>query len=186
MSYSGWNKFLFWPHRCLKHLQLLQVRFYFFITERQGKRICFFLDILLMYNLFRGLVIQNSATKDTSRQQEIEVACLSIKYYCGTFKWWNTYTALLWSMRTNQPWKSAQNWTLSSVMMSDTNWSPKERCTTDMSTISARGPVIFLFQTRSFKESKKKGDSSKTSEFFLNKLYHLTSGFQNNNNKDFI
>ena len=69
----------------------------------------------------------------------------------------------------------------------DTNLSPKERCTTDdMSTVSAGGPVIFLFQTRSFKEFKKKGDSSKTSEFFLNKLYHLTSGFDNNNNKDFI
>ena len=127
-------------------------RFDYFLQKRQGKEIesCF------------DLVIRKSARRATSRQQEIEMACLSIKYYCGTLKWW---------MRRNQRWWSAQNWTLSSVTMSDTNWSLKERCTTDdMSTVSVRVSVILLFLTRYSKEFKKKSCSSKTFGFFSNKL----------------
>ena len=56
--------------------------------------------------------------------------------------------------------KMAQNRTLSSVTMSDTNWSLKERCTTDdMSTVSVRVSVILLFLTRYSKEFEKKSYS---------------------------
>ena len=100
------------------------------------------------------------------------MACLSIKYYCCTLKCENTNNAsLLWSMRTNQRWWLAQNWTLSSVTMSDTSWSVKERCTTDdVSTVSAGVLVILLFLTRSFRECEKENCSSKTFGFFSNKL----------------
>ena len=57
------------------------------------------------------------------------------------------------------------------MTMSDTNWSRKERCTTnDMSRVSAGVPVILLFLTRSFREFEKKNCSSKTFGFFSNKL----------------
>ena len=59
--------------------------------------------------------------------------------------------------------------------MSDTNWSLKDRSdidsdsgtTGDMSTVSARVPMILLFLTRSFKWFEKKNCSSKTVEIFL-------------------
>ena len=55
------------------------------------------LSLLLASSFFLGLVIQKSATTATSKQQEIEMVCLGIKYYRGTLKWLNTYTAsLLW------------------------------------------------------------------------------------------
>ena len=55
------------------------------------------LSLLLASSFFLGLVIQESATTVTSKQQEIEMVCLGIKYYRGALKWLNTYTAsLLW------------------------------------------------------------------------------------------
>ena len=55
------------------------------------------LSPLLASSFFLGLVIQKSATTATSKQQEIEMVCLGIKYYRGALKWLNTYTAsLLW------------------------------------------------------------------------------------------
>ena len=55
------------------------------------------LSLLLASSFFLGLVMQKSATTATSKQQEIEMVCLAIKYYRGALKWLNTYTAsLLW------------------------------------------------------------------------------------------
>ena len=109
--------------------------------------------------------------KSYLKQQEIEMACVSIKYYSGTLKWWNTYTSLLWSMRTNQRWWLAQDCTLSSVAMSDTNWSLKERCTADdKSTVSAGVPVILLSWQDPSGSSRRKNCGSKTFGFFSNNL----------------
>ena len=48
------------------------------------------LSLLLASSFFLGLVIQKSATTATSKQQEIEMVCLGIKYYRGALKWLNT------------------------------------------------------------------------------------------------
>ena len=65
----------------------------------------------------------------------------------------------------------------SCVTMSDTNWSLKERCTSDdMSTVSTGIPMILPFLTRSFKDFEKKSCSSKSFGFFSNKL-SLDPGF---------
>ena len=39
------------------------------------------LSLLVASSFFLGLVIQKSATTATSKQQEIEMVCLGIKYY---------------------------------------------------------------------------------------------------------
>ena len=55
----------------------------------------------------------------------------------------------------NQRWKSFVNWTVSSATMN------MYKCTTgNMSTVSARAPVILLFLTRSSKGSQEKSGSS--------------------------
>ena len=72
---------------------------------------------------------------------------------------------------------SVQNWTLPSVTMSDTNWSLKERCTTDdMSTVSAGIPVILLFLTRSLRSSRRKAAAQRPLNVSQTN-YHLNKGF---------
>ena len=106
------------------------------------------------------------------------MACLSIKYYCGTLKWLNTYNApLLWSRERVGVDYRRKTKPFSCVTMSDENWSRKEQCTTDdMSTISAGVPVILPFLARYIKEFEKKSCSSK-SFGFSSTNYHLTEYF---------
>ena len=74
-------------------------------------------------------------------------------------------------MRTNQRWWLAEDCTLSSVAMSDTNWSLKERCTADdTSTVSAGVLVILLSWQDPSGSSRRKNCGSKTFGFFSNNL----------------
>ena len=63
------------------------------------------------------------------------------------------------------------------MTISDTNWSLKERFTTDdISAVSAGIPAILLFLTRSFKEFKKKVAAQRPLDFSQTN-YRLNEGF---------
>ena len=65
ISYWSWNLDILTISRPIKLFQ-------FFLRM---------LSLLIASSFFLGLVIQKSATTATSKQQEIEMVCLGIKYY---------------------------------------------------------------------------------------------------------